>query len=330
MTDEQFRRFAEDCSTELQHKQAQIADLVLFDYEPRIEEGRIDYTAKGLPVAEADIVPIGSRGLSSDTWLWGWANASFGDAIAARAASLRDLQSITGREEFGTNTPFPATELEGWTFAAIACRHLNGAGVFRLTANESDWFFVVRQLTRHRPDSELLPLAETAVHQSLREARGPALLNAMRSRFPELRVTLTDADLRGAPNPWAHDLHVQMLFDVSEMQKRALQAMFPDETVDPGPFISHRLHDLSGANLSLAALEGAILRGVVLRNASLETASLVEADLSRADLRGASLRNAFLDGTKPDGRQRGGGRFHGSGALAHRPRRRRPFGGQGP
>jgi hypothetical protein len=118
----------------------------------------------------------------------------------------------------------------------------------------------------------------------------------MRKRFPALRVNLIDADLRGTPQPWAHDLHAQILFDQGRIQASAFRDLEPDGVLDLGMLASHQLHDLSGANLSGARLDGAILRGTTLRGASLEAAVLVDADLSGADLRDASLRSAFLNG----------------------------------
>jgi uncharacterized protein YjbI with pentapeptide repeats len=297
MNDLEFQRFVQDCREELQRKQEAIAEIALLQFDLQFDQGRITYTVDGTLFIDADIVLIGSRGLSSSTWLWGWANSAVGENPDPAIGALRELKTLTGRDEFGAERPFPASEEQAWNYAAIACRHLGGAGVARVTANDSDWFFVLRGLQRHRPEEEIAARAEAAVHESLRAARGPALLNVMRKRFPELRVNLIDADLRGAPNPWAHDLHGQILFEYDDIAVKAARETYPDDTITPGRFAAHQLHDLSGANFSNARLDGAILRGVTLRGASLDGASLVDADLSRADLRGASLRSAFLNGT---------------------------------
>ena len=296
MTDDEFRTFAQDCMDDLQAKQEQIAELGVFDHEVDLARGVATYSADGTVFIEAGVVLIGSRGQQSSTWLWAWANPSIADELDALAGTLRDLASTTGRREFDAATAFACTEQQAWEYAAIARRHLDGIGVVRFDANDSDWFFVVRTLAHHRPEAEIVAHAESAVDRSLRDGRGPALLNVMRKRFATLRVNLIDADLRGAPQPWAHDLHAQILFDQGRIQASALRELHPHDVVDLGMLASHQLHDLSGANLSHARLDGAVLRGTTLRGASLEGASLVEADLSGADLREASLRSAFLDG----------------------------------
>lgn len=297
MNDLEFELFVQKCREDLRQKQIAIAEIALLEFDLEFEERHVTYTAEGTLFIEADIVPIGSCGLSSSTWLWAWANGVVGDGTDAAMLALRELERTTGREEFGRSEAFSASEDQAWNYAAIACRQLEGDGVARVTANNSDWFFVLTGLQRHRPEEELAARAESAVHDSLRAARGPALLNAMRRRFPALRVNLIDADLRGAANPWAHDLHTRILFEYDDLAVKGARELSPDDTIRPGRFAARRLHDLSGANLRESKLDGAILRGVTLRGAVLDGASLVDTDLSRADLRGASLRSAFLNGT---------------------------------
>ena len=226
---------------------------------------------------------------------------------------LPKIDSMAGRKQFAAENAFAATEHQAWEFAAIACRHLNGNGVFRFEINDSDWFFVICKLTYHRPEAEIVYQAELAVERSLLAARGPGLLNMLRKRFAALRVNLIDADLRGPPQPWAHDLHVQPLLEQGYIMQQALRETSPQESLELAPHLtSHRRNDLSGANLSLARLDGAILRGAMLRGASLESASLVDADLSRADLRDASLRSAFLNGANLTGAAVAGADFSGA------------------
>ena len=297
MTATEFERFTRECSDELRQKQEALAELTVLDPVVQFDEHVITYVSEGIPFVRADADPLGSRGRTSGTWLWAWGNKGIPERIGAATRAVRELQTVTGRPEFAAAAPLEATEQQAWAWAAMACRHLGGIGVGRVTANDSDWFFLLRGVTHLRPEEELIARAETAVRESLLAARGPALLNLMRARFPTLRVNLIDADLRGAARPWAHDLHVQTLLEHTDAATRGLQELCPGETIDPGRFASHAFHDLSGANLSLARLDGAALRGVALRGASLDGASLVDADLSRADLRDASLRGAFLNGT---------------------------------
>jgi hypothetical protein len=119
------------------------------------------------------------------------------------------------------------------------------------------------------------------------------ILNALRARFPGLRLQLIGRDLRGDPQPWAHDLHAQILFDYQRLT-------------------THKVRDFSGANLAHARFDDSILRGIVLQDATFEGATLVDTDLSRADLRGASFRHAFLNGTNFNRAQLAGADFTGA------------------
>jgi uncharacterized protein YjbI with pentapeptide repeats len=312
MTDAEFERFVHECWDELQQKQEEVSVLLLFTHRVGFDEGRIAYDLDGSPAAEAAIVPIGSRGLKSGTWLWAWNNPPVADRFGAALEPLREFARTVGRTEFAAQATIPADERQAWSYAAVACQFLVGVGVARITANDSDWFLVLRDLTRHFTDAEVLPAAERAARESLLAARGAGLLNVMRKRFPSLRVSLIDADLRGAPNPWAYDLHTQILKETDDSIRAGLQAIAPDQPAGPGLYASHQGHDLTGANLTGARLDGAVLRGVTLLRAQLDGASLVDADLSRADLRGASLRKAFLNGTNLTGANLAGADFAGA------------------
>ncbi len=314
--DDAFQSFARQCTAELQTKQERIAEILAFDNEIDFERGVVRFVAGDDLFMEADVTAIGSRGLKSGTWLWAWANPSIkaqaDNPIATLAkidlASLDlaspDLASpdLAGLKEFAAESAIPATEQQVWEFAAIACRQAKGIGVFRRGFNGSDWFFVITRLTRHRPEAEIIDQAQLAAARSLIEARGPGLLNTLRKRFADLRINLMDADLRGPAQPWAHDLHVQLLFEQGYIMQESLREAPPQEKIQLAPYMtSHRTNDLGGANLSLARLDGAILRGATLLGANLEHASLVDADLSRADLRDVSLRSTFLNGANLTG-----------------------------
>jgi hypothetical protein len=297
MTADEYSRFVQECVAELERKQERIGELQLLEPEIDIAGGTGSYSADGTLFVSVELTFVGSFGLKSSTWLWAWANHTFARRTEDPAKTLRQLHATTGRPEFDSEKPFATTDREAWEYTAIACHHLGGAGAYRMDVNDSAWFFVVRTLTHHRPEGDLIALAEAAVGRSLRAARGPALLNFMRKRFPAMRVDLMDADLRGVPNPWAHDLHAQILFETAHIQTRAMREVFPQEAFDLPRYSARNVHNLIGANFSGARLHGAILREAMLRGASFDGASLIDADLSNADLRGASLRSAFLNGT---------------------------------
>jgi uncharacterized protein DUF6882/pentapeptide repeat protein len=214
MTDDDFRSFAQECFDEMQRKQEYIAELLVFESEGDLARSVASYSSEGTLFIEADIVPIGSQGQKSMAWVWAWANPSLNGPAGAAANPLPELEMTTGRKEFAIETPFAGTERQSWEYAAIALRRLGGLGVVRFTANDSDWFFVVRKLTRHRREADrdvypqdsfdLGPVASHRLHDlsgaNFEHARldGAILRGTFLCNASLERASLVDADLRVA------------------------------------------------------------------------------------------------------------------------------------
>lgn len=289
----EYQEFENDCLAELAAKQGRIADILLLDANVDAERARVQFVDRDEVFAEADIILVGSWGHKSSSWMWGWANSSMSAPLRAASSNLKELASTTGRAEFSTEHSFPATDREARAFAAIACRQFGGDGVYTTMANDSVWFFVIRNPRRCKAPERFQAKVEEAVRNALLEAQGAEKFNILRGHFPEIRPEFIEEDLRGDPLPWTNDLHVQPLVDQGYVQKR------------------HR-RDLAGVNLSRLRLDGAIMRGITLRAASFEGASLVDADLSGIDGRDASFRNAFLNGANFTGARLAGADFSGA------------------
>ncbi|MDQ1472227.1 MAG: hypothetical protein QOJ99_3707 [Bryobacterales bacterium] len=275
--DLQYGQFAAACEEEMAAMQARIAEVWLF--EPSMESGSgvIAFRDGDLVALEADVVLVGSWGRKFGSWRWAWANPELPEGVRAESRSLRELSNHTGRPEFTYENAFAVTEKQCRTLVAVAGCHLNGIGIYVAPGDPSDWFFVIRKLTKNIDEPGLAAKAEAAVAEIVGRGSTPTVLNALRKRFPGIRLEFTGADLRGEPEEWAYDLHVQPLVDRDRLS-------------------THRARDLSGADLSGARFDEAILRGLILRGASFMNSSLVNADFSGADLREASLQGAFLNG----------------------------------
>ncbi len=272
----EYQQFENACIVELNAKQEKIAEIALLEPVADLSRATIQLVDGEDVFIETEVVPIGSRGVQSGSWMWAWANPSM-QGLGERAKALRELGATTGRGEFLRAQPFPASEGEALAFAAMACHHLDAVGIYTTSANASTWWFAIVKLKQLRTLEGLLKKATHVAAKALFANQGVGLFNGLRKRFPDMRLFLPGVDLRGEPLPWAQDLHVQTLFDL-------------------GYLATHKPHDLARANLSQCRFDGAIMRGVTLCEASFENSSLVDADLSSADLRGASFRNAFLNG----------------------------------
>lgn len=303
MDSKQYEQFVNDCLVEFEAKQGMIAETVLpFAREIDLEQRTIRFFQEKELVFEAAIIPIGSWGSQSMTWVWAWANPALDSSIRTESEVLQELQKITGNKDFLSKGPISADETKAWGLTAIACRHLDGIGAYRESSGSSHWFFLVREIRHFQSPEVLLKKAQSTAEYFLKgggsendkvdlndfrtepiELRprivSPAakMINILRKRFPEIRFALPGVDLRGNALPWAHDLHLQMMFDW-------------------GYAATHKSYNLGGANLSNSRFDEAIMRGLTLCDASLENCSLVNVDLSGADLRGVSFRKSFLNG----------------------------------
>ena len=281
-----------DPVAELDAKIAAYPELLLLGQRWDPESGLIEFVDGEEIYVRAKATLIGSWGRSG-SWRWAWPNETL--PAAARNASLRlkELAQITGRAEFLNENAFPATAVETRKLVADACHHLGAAGACNLGAEQAVWWFALHDIEHRRPLDALTDRAGETAGEVLAQGDSGMILNALRARFPELRLQLIGRDLRGDPEPWAHDLHAQILFDYDRLD-------------------THKPRDFSGANLSYARFDDSILRGIDFHGATFEGASLVETDLSRADLRGVSFRRTFLNGTNFNRAQLAGADFTGA------------------
>lgn len=274
---------------ELDARIAAYPELVLLGQQWDPESGLIQFVDGKDVYVRAKGTLIGSWGRSG-SWRWAWPNDSL--PLTARNASLRlkELAQLTGRAEFLSENAFPATTVEVRKLVAAACNHLDAAGACNLGSEQAVWWFALHDIEHLRPLDALVERAAKTAAEVLVQGHSARILNALRARFPTLKLELIGHDLRGRRLPWAHDLHVQLLFDYDQLE-------------------TNEGRDFSGANLSHARFDDSILRGIVFQGGTFEGASLVDTDLSRADLRGVSFKSAFLNGTNFNRAQLAGADF---------------------
>lgn len=277
-------RIVEACQVELKVKQNKLPELVLFPERQMLGQHAIELGMRGRTFLRVQILLIGSLGLQSKTWLWAWNNPGLEQKQTEKTTTVREFGLAQGFEAFGQQAAFASNERQAWDFAAVACHAVDALGVFRETANDTDWFFVVMGMERTE-NSELYDAAvEHLINETIVEGGSTAKINLLRDNYPDVVPSVIEADLRGEANPWAHDLHTQIIYELP----------YPDDVLPP--FQKRRSRVLSGVNLSRVRLDGVNLRGLELFEANLDGAVLIDADLTRADLRGASFRGAWMSG----------------------------------
>lgn len=90
--------------------------------------------AGGQVVIEADVIPIGTYSRETETWLWAWANESFTPDLREKSERLKSLQEITGKKRFAIRK-FASSERKAWRWSALAVKHLDAQGCYRVPAD---------------------------------------------------------------------------------------------------------------------------------------------------------------------------------------------------
>ena len=147
MNAQEYAAFESKCAAELEAKQERIAEILLqFSRKIDIHQGRIEFLAGEELYLAATVIPVGSWGSQSQSWLWAWANPSLDANMRAKSQRLQELQATTGNPAFLSKEGIPAAEADAWRFAAVACRQLGGIGALMEPVDQTEWFFVILEL----------------------------------------------------------------------------------------------------------------------------------------------------------------------------------------
>lgn len=105
--------------------------------------GDLIFSEEGRPQLICKIVMLGSFSSVSQTWMWGWANPSFVEALTKDTEGVKKYGEEKGIEDLVTPKT-EATEDETWALGSFACRILGGRGMYR---GETDNGFVLMMIT---------------------------------------------------------------------------------------------------------------------------------------------------------------------------------------
>ncbi len=151
MLDIASSKYLDDCYTALEEKQAalvekyQIDSFDMFDFD--MAKGTIEFKQGTIVMLTANFVPVGSFHEDQQTWMWAWANGGVTGEIKEKAETIKTLKDKTGNEDFSTET-VTADESTAWEFAAMACDHYQGQGVFAAPIEGLLIFMVLNDITR--------------------------------------------------------------------------------------------------------------------------------------------------------------------------------------
>ena len=144
MEDSEFQEFIDDCFSSLEAKQDELIKnygFGTFDkYEFDFEQEEIYFIRGDKIDVVANIVPIGSFNLQSNSWMWGWANEAFPECLRQKSNVLKTLKQKTGFEMFG-NEVCEIDEDMTWEIAAMALDTLRQEGVYRGPSGNTQYFY---------------------------------------------------------------------------------------------------------------------------------------------------------------------------------------------
>ena len=143
--------YLDDCYKVLEEKQGaliekyQIDSFDMFDFD--MLKGTIEFKRGSTVMVTADFIPVGSFIEDQETWMWAWANGGVTGEIHQKAESIKALDAKTDNDVFNTET-VSADEGLAWEFAAMACDHYQGQGIFAAPVEGLLIFMVLNNVTR--------------------------------------------------------------------------------------------------------------------------------------------------------------------------------------
>lgn len=129
-----YNRLLNDCVAEVESKNRKLQhDFGIGGFERwdiNQEIGELIFSDGGDPKVVCSVTILGSFSDVSETWMWGWANPTLLEPLTRDTAVVRQYGEENGIEDL-TVEKTPASEAEAWALCALACRILNGAGLYR-------------------------------------------------------------------------------------------------------------------------------------------------------------------------------------------------------
>lgn len=152
MTDEEFADAIAQATEELRRKQGQlevefgIGTFASFWFDQ--DKGTLQFNDDRERVSvEAKILSVGSFSLNSQTWMWAWENDSLTPVLRQKAEVLKSLFDQTGRKLF-LQPVIDADEITGWEMTALAVKHWNARGAYRMPYRHLHVFVAIESLHR--------------------------------------------------------------------------------------------------------------------------------------------------------------------------------------
>lgn len=135
MTDEDFNSYLESALDELETKQNLLAAKYGLGHHERFvveyEQLTLSFFDRERPSAIARILPVATHVPDKNSLRWAWANEMFSQPVQQLSKAVVELHAVTGFDLFVQET-VECDESMAWEIAALACKCLGKAGVYRI------------------------------------------------------------------------------------------------------------------------------------------------------------------------------------------------------
>jgi len=149
--DDGYNRLLNECIAEVDRKNQKLADdfgLGSFErWDINQEIGELVFSDGGVPKLVCSVTMLGSFSNRSETWMWGWANPSLLEPLTRDTNAVRDYGAKNGIEDL-TVEKTAATEEEAWALSALACRVLDGLGLYRGPTGNGFVIMMLKEIKR--------------------------------------------------------------------------------------------------------------------------------------------------------------------------------------
>jgi len=112
-----------------------------------LEQGTLVFSNDDDLGVVATIQAAGSISTISNTWLWGWANASLPETVTSALQAVRDFGEEQGIQKL-TNENWSASEADGWEMSAVTNRIIGGKGIYRCPDEKGCFFLILMDIKR--------------------------------------------------------------------------------------------------------------------------------------------------------------------------------------
>jgi|CXWL01.1.fsa_nt_gi hypothetical protein len=124
-------------------KEFRISEYERYDWDQ--DTGQLIFSHNGKARVIGDIAFVGSISVTSNTWLWSWANTSLMESVRGGIREVRRYGEENGFIKLAS-ARWTASEVDGWEMTAIAAFLLSAIGAYRTPKDNGFTFMIISKI----------------------------------------------------------------------------------------------------------------------------------------------------------------------------------------